>query len=120
MTSLPVPGPRCGGQGDPFVRRGLRVGHRQREDKGGPAHPDVRHGIVSSALAVLQLDAGHTDLGGLRAGAGIPGMHYYLGRRVLGRAEEQMAVAFNARRPPARGPGEHLQPVPFAHGGLSP
>lgn len=61
-----------------------------------------------------------THIGGPRAGAAIPGMHYYLGRRVLGRAEEQMATAFNARRPPARGQREHLQPVPFARGGLSP
>lgn len=62
MTSLPVPGPRWGGQGGPFVWWGLGVSHRRREDKaGGRVHPDVRHGIVSPPVpAVLQLDAGHT------------------------------------------------------------
>ena len=42
------------------MRRGLEVGHHRWEDKEGPVHPDVRHGIVSPAPAVLQLDAGHT------------------------------------------------------------
>lgn len=67
MTSLPVPGPRWGGQGGPFVWWGLGVSHRRWEDKagGGAMHPDVRHGIVPPpppppVPAMLQLDAGHT------------------------------------------------------------
>lgn len=61
---------------------------------------------------MLQLDVGHARCGGLR--------NALLGRARAPRAERQMAAAFNARRPPARGPGEHLQPGPFARPGLSP
>lgn len=82
-----------GGSGGPFV---------WWEDKEGPAHPGVRQGIVTLAR-YSWTRVTHVD--GPRAGAGVPGMHSPPGGRVLGRAEQQMATAFNARRPSSSGPG---------------
>lgn len=104
---------------------GLGVSHRRWEDKagGGAMHPDVRHGIVPPPPGPGDATAGcgsHASAGCVRERRRSQECIIIWAERVLGRAEEQMAEAFNARRPPARGSGEHLQPVPFARGGLSP
>lgn len=107
---------------------GLGVSHRRWEDKAGggadasrcqarhcsPPPPPPGPGDATAGCG------SHASAGCVRERRRSQECIIIWAERVLGRAEEQMAEAFNARRPPARGSGEHLQPVPFARGGLSP
>lgn len=113
LPSLPprAGGPRCGGRGRPFVQRGLGVGHRRCEDKAGPGQAwgasasrcQARRCFPSPGGATA--GCGVTRGGGLRAGAAIPGMGCYLGRRVLGRGRGADGRGFQCSPPSSPRPG---------------